>query len=206
MTAPRGDGNKNRQVVAGLAASPRGGEHNQRRKSMLVRAGAGEEGCAGRTQAAVISLMSAILGGIPSEASASKGRETVYVGRVPWRVTNGRHNSRDLAAPGAVAMTAVIASCGAGGAGGGAGAASSCAATLKFHRQVYSGTSLRTHPPYTRVGRIPVSHMRGIGERIFPPCNDTNHSHDVAQPVRVAGLLASISSSQWPCFPLEASS
>ena len=89
---------------------------------------------------------------------------------------------------GAAAMTAVIAACGAGGAGGGVGSASSCAATLKFRGQVYSGTSLRTHPPYNRVGRILPSHMREIGEGIFPPCNDTNHSPDVAQSVRVARI------------------
>jgi hypothetical protein len=89
---------------------------------------------------------------------------------------------------GAVAMTAVIAACGTGGAGGGVGAAASCAATLKFRRQVYGGTSLRTRPPYTRVGRIPASHRREIGEGILPPCHDTNHSHDVAQPVRVARI------------------
>lgn len=88
---------------------------------------------------------------------------------------------------GSAAMTAVIAACGAGG-GGGVGSGSSCTAALKFRGQVYSGTSLRTHPPYNRVGRIPSSHMREIGEGIFPPCNDTNHSHDAAQPVRVARI------------------
>jgi hypothetical protein len=88
----------------------------------------------------------------------------------------------------AVAMTAVIAACGAGGAGGHVGSASSCIATLKFRGQVYTGTSLRAHPPYNKVGRVPASHMREIGEGMIPPCNDSNHSHDVARPVRVARI------------------
>jgi hypothetical protein len=60
---------------------------------------------------------------------------------------------------GAVANTAVITACAAGGAeDGGVGSAASCLATLKFRGKVYNGTSLRTHPPYNRVGRFPLTH------------------------------------------------
>ena len=92
---------------------------------------------------------------------------------------------------GAAVLTGAIAACTAGGAAGGGGdggSAASCTAALKFLGQVYGGTSLRTHPPYNRVGRIPLSHMHEIGKGIFPPCNDTNHSHDLAQSVRVARI------------------
>jgi hypothetical protein len=59
--------------------------------------------------------------------------------------------------------------------GGGSVAAASCAATLRFHHQVFVGTSLRTHPPYNRIGVIPRSHLHKIGVALQPPCLDTNH-------------------------------
>lgn len=68
------------------------------------------------------------------------------------------------------------------------GSSASCAATLKFRGQVYGGTSLRTHPPYDRIGRIPAAHMHEIGSGELPPCNDTNDAHDPAQQVRVARI------------------
>jgi hypothetical protein len=72
---------------------------------------------------------------------------------------------------------------------GGITSAASCAAVLKFRGQSYSGSSLRTHPPYTRVARIVSAHMHLIGSGEFPPCQDTNHSSgEVAQPVQVASI------------------
>jgi hypothetical protein len=65
----------------------------------------------------------------------------------------------------------------------------SCAAVLKFRGQLYYGSSLRTHAPYTRVARISAAHLHELGGGQFPPCQDTNHSTDeVPQPVQVARI------------------
>lgn len=75
-------------------------------------------------------------------------------------------------------------------AGGGGSSEASCAATLRFRHQTFVGTSLRTHPPYNRVGVIPKSHLRKIGVGILPPCLDTNHpsANDTPAPVQVARI------------------
>lgn len=72
----------------------------------------------------------------------------------------------------------------------GARGAASCSAGLKFHGQMYGGISLRTHPPYDRVGRIPVSHLHRIGVAVLPPCIDTNHPgvNDTAATIQVARI------------------
>lgn len=76
------------------------------------------------------------------------------------------------------------------GSSGGSSGAASCAAVLKFHGQVYVGTSLRTHPPFDRIGRIPVSHLHRIGVAVLPPCIDTNHPgvNDTAAAIQVARI------------------
>jgi len=91
---------------------------------------------------------------------------------------------RTLTVVAAVAIGAT--SCASGGGSSGA----SCAATLRFRRQTFVGTSLRTHPPYNRIGVIPKSHLRKIGVAIRPPCLDTNHpsANDTPAPVQVARI------------------
>jgi hypothetical protein len=40
---------------------------------------------------------------------------------------------------------------------------------LRFNGQLYQGSTLRMHPPYTWVvARIPVEHMREIGTGVIP--------------------------------------
>jgi hypothetical protein len=41
-------------------------------------------------------------------------------------------------------------------------------AQLRFRGQLYHGSSLRTHPPYTWVARIPAEHMTEIGTGVIP--------------------------------------
>jgi hypothetical protein len=106
------------------------------------------------------------------------------------------HGIRALAA--AAALLIVLTACasaatGGGGestaTGGGGGSSASCAATLSFGGEMYYGTSLRTHPPYTWVARISAAHMHEIGSGEFPPCRDTNHStDDQGQSVQVARI------------------
>jgi len=74
----------------------------------------------------------------------------------------------------AIVFAAVVAGCVATSTTGTGGAAS-CAAVVRFHDQVYVGTSLRTHPPYDRIGLIPPAHLHRIGIGDRPPCVDTNH-------------------------------
>jgi hypothetical protein len=63
-------------------------------------------------------------------------------------------------------------------------AARADAITFDGHR--YRGTSLRTHPPYDRIGSIPVSHLREIGTATRAPGHCTNHaSADSALPPSV---------------------
>jgi hypothetical protein len=100
------------------------------------------------------------------------------------------HRIRALAA--AAILLVVLTACTSaikGNGGGGVSSSASCAAVLKFRGQLYYGSSLRTHPPYTRVARVPAAHMHEIGGGQFPPCQDTNHSTDEApQPVQVARI------------------
>ena len=55
-------------------------------------------------------------------------------------------------------------------------------------RHTYGGSSLRTHPPYTRSARIAVVHMHVMGTGVIPACRDTNHSTDQDRPVPVARI------------------
>ena len=99
------------------------------------------------------------------------------------------HGFSSTAGHGAAAHSVTGKSSRSGGAGSGnTGSAASCVAVLKFGGEVYRGTSLRAHPPYNRVGRIPPAHMHKIGTGILPACNDTNHSHDLPQAVQVARI------------------
>jgi hypothetical protein len=70
--------------------------------------------------------------------------------------------------------------------GGGSGEAS-CTAILDFRGHGYRGVALRTRPSGPEV-RIPTAHMRPIGAGTFPPCSDTNHSHESALAARVARI------------------
>jgi hypothetical protein len=76
-----------------------------------------------------------------------------------------------------------------GNDGHGVSSSASCTAALKFRGQLYYGSSLRTHAPYTRIARISAAHLHALGSGQFPPCQDTNHSTDEApQPVQVARI------------------
>jgi hypothetical protein len=70
----------------------------------------------------------------------------------------------------------------------GTSSSGSCAAGLTFHGQRYSGSSLRTHPPYDRTARINAAHLHEIGTAVIPACRDTNHSTDQPMSVRVARI------------------
>jgi len=77
----------------------------------------------------------------------------------------------------------------------------SCAALLKFRGLTYYGSSLRTHPPFTRVARIPAAHMRVIGTGVIPACRDTNHSTDQDRSVpiaRIDGVDPGLAIAQYP--------
>lgn len=90
---------------------------------------------------------------------------------------------------GAAVLAGAVGACTTrGAASGDGGPAASCVATLKFRGLVYGETSLRTHPPYKTVGRVPPARMHEIGIGVFPPCNDTNRSSDLPQEVQVAGI------------------
>jgi hypothetical protein len=72
------------------------------------------------------------------------------------------------------------------------GGAAARADVINFNGQKYHGTSLRTHPPFDRIGNIPASYLQEIGTAIRPPGRCTNHSAaDSAPPppVRVASIL-----------------
>jgi hypothetical protein len=88
----------------------------------------------------------------------------------------------------AAALMILVTACAGTPTAGGVESSASCVATLSFRGHLYAGTSLRTHPPYNRVGRISAGHMHEIGAGVFPPCRDTNHSTDQAQSVRVARI------------------
>jgi hypothetical protein len=62
---------------------------------------------------------------------------------------------------------------------------------INFDGYRYRGTSLRTHPPYDRIGSIPSSHLQEIGTATRRPGRCTNQpSADSALPlsVRVASI------------------
>lgn len=62
---------------------------------------------------------------------------------------------------------------------------------VHFDGYRYRGTSLRTHPPYDRIGSIPASHLHEIGTATRRPGRCTNHpGTDSASPpsVRVASI------------------
>lgn len=70
-------------------------------------------------------------------------------------------------------------------AGNSGNSSPACAAILKFDGHIYTGTSLRTHPPYDETGLIPVSHLREIGTATRPACHDTNTVNTTDKPERV---------------------
>jgi hypothetical protein len=77
----------------------------------------------------------------------------------------------------------------------------SCVAILRFQGQLYYGSSLQTHPPYTREVRIPAAHMRVIGTGVIPACRDTNHSTDQDRSVpiaRIDGVDPGLAIAQYP--------
>jgi hypothetical protein len=62
---------------------------------------------------------------------------------------------------------------------------------INFNGQAYRGTSLRTHPPYDRIGSIPASHLQDIGTATRPAGHRVSHSStDSAGPrsVQVASI------------------
>ncbi|MGI9007099.1 MAG: DUF6281 family protein [Streptosporangiaceae bacterium] len=95
-----------------------------------------------------------------------------------------------LAALAALAAAGCASSGGSTGSGGTTGGSGSCAAVLTFRHETYMGTSLRTHPPYNRLGIIPRAHRHDIGVAVLPACTDTNHpeSQDTPVPVQVASI------------------
>lgn len=59
--------------------------------------------------------------------------------------------------------------------------------TFEGHR--YRGVSLRTHPPFDRIGSVPISHLQEIGTATRKPGRDTNHSRvESATQVQVASI------------------
>ena len=58
---------------------------------------------------------------------------------------------------------------------------------LKFRGQSYSGSSLRTHPPYTRVARIVSAHIHLIGSGESPPAR--TRTTPPARPGRPGGPI-----------------
>ena len=104
---------------------------------------------------------------------------------------------RPLAAAGAVLL--LLTACASTATNISSGA--SCAAVLHFRGHIYYGSSLRTHPPYTRVARIPVAHMQVIGPGVIPACRDTNHSTDQDRSVpiaRIDGVDPGLAIAQYP--------
>ena len=90
--------------------------------------------------------------------------------------------------PLAAAAILLVLVTGCAAASGNSGSSASCAAQLRFRGQMYGGSSLRTHPPYTQVARIDAAHMHVIGTGVLPACQDTNHSTDQDQSVPVARI------------------
>ena len=62
-------------------------------------------------------------------------------------------------------------------------------AIIYFDGNRYVGTSMRSHPPYDRTGRIPVDHLEEIGTGTRPPGRGTNRSRrEGPRPERVARI------------------
>ena len=95
------------------------------------------------------------------------------------------HRIRPLAAT--AALLILLTGC-ASASGSSISSSASCTAQLTFRGRAYAGSSLRTHPPYTRIARIEVAHMHVIGTGVIPACRDTNHSTDQDQSVPVARI------------------
>lgn len=85
---------------------------------------------------------------------------------------------------GAAVLLGAATACSAGGT---VSSGASCAALLTFRGQVYQAITLRTHPPYDRVGRVPAAHRHEIGTGVRPPCQDTNRPDD-ATPAQAVGV------------------
>jgi len=103
--------------------------------------------------------------------------------------------------PLAVAAALLVLVSGCAAASGSSASSASCVAQLRFRGQMYGGSSLRTHPPYTQVARIAKEHMHVIGTGVLPACRDTNHSTDQDQSVPVAridGVDPGIAVAQYP--------
>ena len=103
--------------------------------------------------------------------------------------------------PLAAAAVLLVLVTGCAAASGSIGSSASCTAQLRFRGHTYAGSSLRTHPPYTQVARIPKAHMHVIGTGVLPACRDTNHSTDQDQSVPVAridGVDPAIAVAQYP--------
>lgn len=60
-----------------------------------------------------------------------------------------------------------------------------CVASLTFRGQTYTGTSLRTHPPYDEIGLVPLPHLHKIGTATLPACHDTNSTSTVDRPWQI---------------------
>src|ERR1700759_4379 len=77
----------------------------------------------------------------------------------------------------------------------------SCVAAISFRGHTYGGSSVRTHPPYTRSARIAVAYMHVIGTGVIPACRDTNHSTDQDPPVpgaRIDGVAPGLAVATYP--------
>lgn len=84
------------------------------------------------------------------------------------------------------AMVALVTACSA--SGGNSSGSGACAATIKFHGATYLGNSLRTHPPYNKIGEIPRSHLERIGSGVIPSCADGSNGSTAAERVNVARI------------------
>jgi hypothetical protein len=91
---------------------------------------------------------------------------------------------RRLAATAMVLAAFALSACSS--VSGGSGEAS-CVAILDFRGHRYGGVALRTRPSGPEV-RIPPAHMHPAGAGTFPPCHDSNQSHETALAVRVATI------------------
>lgn len=61
-----------------------------------------------------------------------------------------------------------------------------CATAVSYAGRTYVGVSLRTKPPYNKIGTILRSHRHQIGHGTIPPCGDTNtQKAPTSEPVTV---------------------
>lgn len=106
---------------------------------------------------------------------------------VAMRLTAMAHRIRSSAAAAAVAaLLIMLTACSSPATS--VSSSGSCVAAIGFRGHTYGGSSLRTHPPYTRSARIAAAHMHVIGTGVIPACRDTNHSTDQDRPVPVARI------------------